>query len=454
MWDFLHFDRYLATVATSSRWFESSFRTWCCWPSLVHRIDLLTWQPLNQWQLSTSFKWPETDLVRRTDSVPTLLLQVASFSVLIQLSVCLFVAQTGSRSSAWQCWTALRRKILISAKSSASSSTRRSRCVAFLHARRHVTFHSDWLCPASVFSISTLTVQRLNEGRLTEVRLCSPVALWPPSLPSCWSWTTCLTSVCLSRCGQGDPVSETADGQHPAEPHQAGLARPLPHAGAVQVPELVLFLFFFFQRPGLMLAVNVWLLFTFGWLFNARFGSLKVMVKCQNQKLKTAKNLSNYKNGSHSLKWTVWFRVWASTVCTSLSFSCSSSSKLALGFLHCSQLPVCFGQIKPLRFLKEHLKKKKKHFPENVRMGWLANWQEETLSVSVWHPAANCFTTFSNRLARRSKCSSVSAVFVLFCWSGWRGCCFSNYSNYYCVFLVPSGFTTVEQTAQQLPTTL
>lgn len=96
------------------------------------------------------------------------------------LTVCLFVPQTGSRSSAWQCWTALRKKILISAKSSASSSTRRSRYVAFLHIRRHVTFHSDGLCPASLFSISMLTVQRQSEGRLTEVRLCPPC---PSDLP-------------------------------------------------------------------------------------------------------------------------------------------------------------------------------------------------------------------------------------------------------------------------------
>lgn len=40
-----------------------------------------------------------------------------------------------------------------------------------------------------------------------------------------------------SRCRQRNPVSETVDGKHPAEPHQAGLAGLLSSTGAIQVPE-------------------------------------------------------------------------------------------------------------------------------------------------------------------------------------------------------------------------
>lgn len=115
-----------------------------------------------------------------------------------------------------------------------------------------------------------------------------------------------------------------------------------------------------------------------------------------------------FQNKSQCLKWTVWFRVWASTVFSMFLFFKIGTRTWKL---HCSHLPVCSGQIRPLRFFKEHVKKKQ-HFPENVRIGWLTNWQEETLSASVWHPAANCFMTFSNRLVRRSKCFSGVAEVV------------------------------------------
>lgn len=106
--------------------------------------------------------------------------------------------------------------------------------------RVHSGVHTRYSCSNFIAlllcSIFTLTVPRQNEGRPTEVRHAFLTCLTLP-VPHFLSHL----SVCLSfsRCRQRDPVSETADGEHPAEPHQTGLARPLSSTGTVQVTEPV-----------------------------------------------------------------------------------------------------------------------------------------------------------------------------------------------------------------------